>query len=77
MAKKHLKDVRAEVHGMDDQQLAAEFKAARASLFTLRTRAVTEKVENNAEFGRQRRHIARLLTERRARQIAREAGKGR
>lgn len=50
-----------EARAMTDEKLASEVKALRAQLFTLRSQAVTEKVEDNSQFRKIRRDIARLL----------------
>lgn len=61
-----------EVPNQPDEELRAELADLRDKLFTLRTQAVTEKVENNAQFRTTRRQIARVLTVLTAR--ANEAG---
>ncbi|MEX2217884.1 MAG: 50S ribosomal protein L29 [Phycisphaerales bacterium] len=53
-----------EVRGLSDEEIGAELKRLRARLFTLGTQAVTEKVEDNSQFTKVRRDIARLMTER-------------
>ena len=67
MAKKKTSETVSEMHKMSDEQLLAELETSRKALFTLRTQAVTEKIENPSKFRATRRHIARLLTERSAR----------
>src|SRR5262245_31373404 len=59
-----------EVRGMTDEEIGQELGRLRARLFTLRSQTVTEKVEDNTQFPKVRRDIARLLTERRSREIA-------
>ena len=61
-----------EVPNQPDEELRAELADLRDKLYTLRTQAVTEKVENNAQFRSTRRQIARVLTVLTAR--ANEAG---
>ncbi|BAM05069.1 50S ribosomal protein L29 [Phycisphaera mikurensis] len=56
-----------EVTKMTDEQLAETLGQVRRELFDLRSKAVTEKVENNRTFGRLRRDVARVLTEQRRR----------
>ena len=56
-----------EVRAMRDQELGDELKRLRTKMFELRTQGVTEKIEDTSQFGKVRRDIARLLTERRAR----------
>lgn len=63
-----------EVRQLADDQLKAEVESTRSRLFKLRTQAVTEKVENTGQFREGRRGLARLLTERRARQLAKASG---
>jgi len=59
-----------------DEEIGIELKRLRGELFGLRSRAVTEKVENTAQFGRLRKEIARLLTERNRRRHAAAAAPG-
>ncbi len=56
-----------EVRGLKDEEIKGELGRLRAKLFTLRAQSVTEKVEDNSQFRKIRRDIARLLTERRTR----------
>ena len=58
---------------MSDEQLTETLGQVRRELFDLRSKAVTEKVENNRTFGALRRDVARVLTEQRARQIKSQA----
>ena len=51
-----------EVRGMSEDQLTGELTSLRQKLFTLRSQTVTEKVEDNTQFRKIRRDIARLLT---------------
>jgi ribosomal protein L29 len=53
-----------EVRALRDDEIGAELKRLRGTLLTLRTQSVTEKVEDNTQFGSVRKDIARLLTER-------------
>jgi len=57
------------VRKMTAEELGVELKSLQGRLYTLRSQAVTEKVENTAQFGMVRRNIARLLTEQTARRI--------
>jgi large subunit ribosomal protein L29 len=61
-----------EVHQISDEELAEELKRLRQHLYDLKSQAVTEKVEDPSQFRKTRRDIARLLTERRERQLAAE-----
>ncbi|MCC6661015.1 MAG: 50S ribosomal protein L29 [Phycisphaerales bacterium] len=56
-----------EVRALKNEEIQVELKRLRAHLFTLRGQTVTEKVEDNSQFAKTRRDIARLLTERTAR----------
>ncbi len=62
-----------EVRALRDEEIGIELKRLRERLFTLRSQAVTEKVENTAQFGTIRKDVARLMTERNARRHAKEA----
>jgi large subunit ribosomal protein L29 len=59
-----------EVRALGDDEIKAELGSLREKLFTLRGQTVTEKVEDNSQFGKIRKDIARLLTERKARLAA-------
>jgi large subunit ribosomal protein L29 len=60
----------AEVHKMSDAEIAETLQNLRSRQLELRSQAVTEKLENPHQLGNIRRDIARLLTERRARELA-------
>ncbi|GMV27314.1 MAG: hypothetical protein AMXMBFR58_33450 [Phycisphaerae bacterium] len=62
-----------EVRALRDEEIKVELERQRAKLFQLRSQAVTEKVENTAQFKSVRRDIARLLTERRSRRAGAKA----
>lgn len=59
-----------EVRALKDEEIKIELERTRAKLYQLRTQTVTEKVENTGQFKEVRRNIARLLTERQARHLA-------
>lgn len=59
-----------EVRQLTDEEIRAEIRRLRDRLFALRNQAVTEKVEDNSQFGKIRRDIARLLTEQNRRRRA-------
>lgn len=59
-----------EVRGLSSEEIGVELGRLRDRLFTMRTQSVTDKVEDNSQFRKTRRDIARLLTE----QTARTAG---
>ena len=60
----------AETHKMSDAELIEESDRLRKRLFELRSQAVTEKLEDPKQIGQMKRDIARLLTEKRSREIA-------
>jgi len=64
----------AEVHKLKDEEIDVEVDRLRRRLFDLRVQASTEKIEDPSEFGKIRKDIARLLTERRARELAELGG---
>ena len=51
-----------EVRALTAEQVTAELADLRQKLYSLRTQTVTEKVEDNSQFRKVRRDIARLLT---------------
>ena len=59
-----------EIRKMRDEEIGIELKKVREKLFTLRSQAVTEKVEDTSQLKKLRKDVARLLTERRARELA-------
>ncbi|TVQ60541.1 MAG: 50S ribosomal protein L29 [Phycisphaerales bacterium] len=69
MAKKKTSELKQEIHKYKDEEIVLELKRLRNTLFDLRTQAVTEKIQDSSRFGKVRRDIARLLTERRAREL--------
>ena len=56
-----------EIQKLSDEEIAVEVKRLRQKRFDLRTQAVTEKIEDTSQFGKTRRDIARLLTEKASR----------
>ncbi len=59
-----------EVRDLSSEEIGVELARLRDRLYTLRTQSVTEKVEDNSQFKKVRRDIARLLTEQTARAAA-------
>lgn len=53
-----------EVHKLSDEEVSIEVDRLRRKLFELRTQAVTEKITDTSQFGKIKKDIARLLTER-------------
>jgi large subunit ribosomal protein L29 len=67
----------AEARAMDPDKLAAELADLRRRLFSLQSQTVTEKVEDNTQFGKIKRDIARILTIQRERLNQAEPGRKR
>ncbi len=61
-----------ELHNMSDPAIVEETKRLRDRLYELRQQAVTEQLENNREPGNIKKDIARLMTEKRMREISKE-----
>lgn len=59
-----------DIRKMRDEEIGIELKRLREKVFTLRSQTVTEKVEDTSQLRKLRRDVARLLTERHARQLA-------
>ena len=53
-----------EVHKLSDEEIDLEVTRLRRKQFELRTQAVTEKIQDTSQFGKIRKDVARLLTER-------------
>lgn len=62
-----------EVRQLADEEIKIEITRLQEKLYALRTQAVTEKVEDNSQFGNLRKDVARLQTERRRREIEKAA----
>jgi large subunit ribosomal protein L29 len=62
---------------MEPDKLAAELADRRRKLFSLQSQTVTEKVEDNTQFGKIKRDIARILTIQRERLLQAEPGRTR
>jgi large subunit ribosomal protein L29 len=59
-----------EVHKLNEEEITIEVGRLRRRMFELRQQAVTEKISDTTQFGKVRRDIARLLTERNMRLAA-------
>lgn len=59
----------SEVRALTDEEIQIEEDRIRRRQFELRTLAVTDKLDNPRELQHLRRDVARLLTERRTRQM--------
>lgn len=57
----------AEVRKLNDEEIGVELTNLRGKLLALKNKSVSEKIEDTTQFGRLRKDIARLLTERTAR----------
>jgi len=53
-----------EVHKLSDEEIEVEVQRLRRRLFELRTQSITEKIQDVSQFGKTKKDIARLLTER-------------
>lgn len=63
----------SEVHKLSSEEMATELTRLRRRFYDLRCSAATEKIEDPSMFKKVRGDIARILTERRARQIKKAA----
>ncbi len=59
-----------EVKKLSDEEIGVELNRIRRHLYDLKSQAVTEKLEDPTQLGIAKRDIARLLTEQRARELA-------
>jgi large subunit ribosomal protein L29 len=64
------KTAAAEVRDMDDETLLRSLTETKEELFNLRFQLVTGQLDNHIRIRHVKRHIARLATELRAREIA-------
>jgi large subunit ribosomal protein L29 len=60
----------AETHKLTDEEIKVEVTRLRRKLFDLRTQTVTEKIEDTSQFKKNRKDLARVLTEATARRRA-------
>lgn len=63
-----------EVRALKDEEIGLEIVKLREKLFKLRSQGVTQKVEDVSLHQKVRRDIARLMTERRSRELASQQG---
>ncbi|MBL9140552.1 MAG: 50S ribosomal protein L29 [Phycisphaerae bacterium] len=56
-----------EVKKLRDDELKAEAKRLRKAIYDLRAMTVTEKTKDSSQFGKNRKDLARVLTEANAR----------
>jgi large subunit ribosomal protein L29 len=59
-----------EVHKLNDEEVSVEILRLSRRLFELRGQSVTEKIEDVSQFGKIKKDIARLKTERHARTVS-------
>ena len=64
----------SEVLELSDEELGFKEKELRQELFNLRFRKATSQLDNTARIGLLRRDLARVLTSKREREGAHEAG---
>ncbi len=60
----------AKVREMTDEELSVAIRKFREQSYKLRCQTVTEKVEDNSQFGTLRRNVARMRTEQTRRKSA-------
>ncbi len=60
----------AKVREMSDEEIGVSIRKFRDQMYKLRCQTVTEKVEDNSQFGALRRNVARLKTEQTRREAA-------
>ncbi len=58
-----------EIRQLSDEELQAELQRQRRHLFDLRSQSVTEKLEDTSILRKEKREVARMLTEIRAREL--------
>lgn len=63
-----------EVRALKDEEIGLELGKLREKLFKLRSQGVTQKVEDVSLHQKVKRDIARLMTERRSRELASQQG---
>ncbi|MFO0857407.1 MAG: 50S ribosomal protein L29 [Phycisphaerales bacterium] len=63
-----------EVRSMKDDEIKIELGKLRNKLYDMRTKRVSDTVEDTSQFGKAKKDIARLLTEQRSR-VLKKAGK--
>ena len=62
----------SQVQKLTDEEITVELRNLGRKLFDMRTQSITEKIEDVSQFTKVRRDIARLKTQRRARQLAQQ-----
>jgi large subunit ribosomal protein L29 len=59
-----------EVRKLNDEEIGVEMERLRRRHFELRNQSVTEKIEDFSQLAKIKKDIARLMTEKKAREIA-------
>jgi large subunit ribosomal protein L29 len=77
MARRKTRERTEELRGLSDEKLADELGDAYKRLFTLRLQLTTRQQSNTSETAKARRHIARVRTIQRERELAEAFGTGR
>ena len=62
-----------EIRQLSDEELQGELDRQRRHLFDLRSQSVTEKLEDTSILKKEKRDVARMLTEIRARELKAKA----
>jgi large subunit ribosomal protein L29 len=60
----HVEMKAKEVHKLSEEEIDVEVTRLRKRLFELRCQSVTEKIVDTSQYGKIKKDIARLLTER-------------
>ncbi|HYF15262.1 MAG TPA: 50S ribosomal protein L29 [Phycisphaerales bacterium] len=66
-----------ELRAMKEDELKITLAKTRGELFDLKTKRVSENVEDTSRFGKLRKDVARMLTEQRSRSVAAAGKSGR
>jgi len=69
-----ISEERTEIRSLNDDELLEQIAAAKDNLFKLRFKRATGQLEDFSQLPKAKHTVARLLTERRAREIAAAEG---
>jgi ribosomal protein L29 len=58
------------VHKLSDEELTIEVGTLRKRMFELKNQSVTEKIQDTSQYGKIRKDIARLLSEKSVRSMS-------
>jgi large subunit ribosomal protein L29 len=58
------------VHKLGDEELTIEVDTLRKRMFELKNQSVTEKIQDTSQYGKIRKDIARLLSEKSVRSMS-------